>query len=268
MCNQRERLIGYIYNEGDAAELREVKQHLDECAECRTEVGALRNVRDDLLSWDVPPTESVWRPFAVAPVASVAWWRQVPAWTLAAAASVVLIAGFAGGVVAQGFAKESTVVAGAPNAELDALRAEMRTAVGNLDARLVRSAAALPATGGGTDAMTAEITRLRDLNAVLRAEMQTAIGDLDARLVRVSTSAAAPVPAGLREGEGTENHAELIAEIAMLRELNDKLVQLVNGFDAQWEKVWRTVEMNNGAVNDKVRNLEKAVLQIAQSPSK
>lgn len=223
MCNQRERLIGFIYNEGEAAELREVQQHLEECAECRTEVGALRNVREDLLAWDVPPAESVWRPFTPKPAAPVAWWRQAPAWTMAAAASVMLIAGFTGGAVAHSFAQEPTVATTPAN-----------------------SPAQVPV------ALTA--AELAAVENKLRAEFRSAADTLDAKLVRVSGPA-----------QAADNHAALTAEIAMLRDLNAKLVQIVNGFDAQWEKVFRTVETNSIAVNDKVRNLQQAVQQIAQS---
>src|SRR3989337_264551 len=96
MCNQRERLIGFIYGEDSVADRGEVQQHLDTCAECRAEIAALRSVREDLLAWDVPPAESVWKPF-VAPAPIAPWWRQMPAWALATAAGVMLLSGFAGG---------------------------------------------------------------------------------------------------------------------------------------------------------------------------
>lgn len=212
MCNQRERLIGFIYNEGDAAELREVHEHVEGCAECRAEIAALRNVRDDLLAWDVPPSESVWRPFQAAPVAKPVWWRQMPAWAMAAAASVMLVGGFAGGAVAHGLTQETVVASG-------------QTTQADLDAR----------------------------DAKLRDELLRAVRtDLDARIVRASN-------ASLQ----TDDHAKLQAEIAQLRELNAKLVELVNGFDAQWQRVWHTVNMNGDTLGGKVRNLEQVVQAIA-----
>ena len=100
MCNQREKLIGYVYDECEPAERAVVQEHLDTCAECRTEIAALRSVRSDLQSWQVPDTEyvSVWRPFA--PVAAPSWWQQVPRWAMAAAAGVVMMSGAAGGAAA------------------------------------------------------------------------------------------------------------------------------------------------------------------------
>src|SRR5262245_28697108 len=97
MCDERERLIGYVYDECEPAERRAIESHLDECDTCRGEIGALKSVRQDLLAWAVPPHEPVWRPFVSTPV--VPWYRQVPAWAMAAAASVMFLAGAAGGVV-------------------------------------------------------------------------------------------------------------------------------------------------------------------------
>jgi anti-sigma factor RsiW len=97
MCDERERLIGYVYDECDPAERRAIEDHLEDCATCRAEIGGLRNVRQDLLAWDVPPHEAVWRPLVPAPV--MPWYRQVPAWAMAAAAGVMFLVGAAGGVV-------------------------------------------------------------------------------------------------------------------------------------------------------------------------
>jgi anti-sigma factor RsiW len=99
MCNERERLIGYIYDECEPAERRAVDAHLEQCTECRAEVQALRLVRADLLAWEVPGQPQVWRPFPEPVVRP--WWRHVPAWAMTAAAGLVLAAGFAGGVAAR-----------------------------------------------------------------------------------------------------------------------------------------------------------------------
>ncbi len=97
MCDDRERLIGYVYDECDEAERRAIESHLEECRECRAEIGGFRRVRQDLLAWDVPDHDSVWRPFA--PARPVAWWQATPAWAMAAAALAVFAVGAGGGVV-------------------------------------------------------------------------------------------------------------------------------------------------------------------------
>ena len=93
MCDERERLIGFVYDDCDPAEQREIERHVDGCDTCRREIGALRNVRQDLLAWDVPSHEPIWRPLVPAPIVSS--WRQIPVWTLAAAASVMFAVGAA-----------------------------------------------------------------------------------------------------------------------------------------------------------------------------
>jgi anti-sigma factor RsiW len=98
MCDEREPLLAYLYSEGDPEERRRVELHLETCEACRDELAGLRSVREDLLAWEVPDYESVWKPFT--PARPVWSWRDVPAWTMAAAAAVMLALGATGSVVA------------------------------------------------------------------------------------------------------------------------------------------------------------------------
>jgi anti-sigma factor RsiW len=109
MCNEREKLIGYLYDECDSSEREAVRRHLETCAECRAEIASLRSVREDLAAWEVPEHGSVWRPFAPAPTPP--WWQHVPQWALAAAAGIVLVSGAAGGAVTQAFMPYATPAA-------------------------------------------------------------------------------------------------------------------------------------------------------------
>ena len=101
MCEERERLIGYVYDECDAAERREMERHLEGCPTCRREIAGLRGVRQDLLAWSVPEHESVWRPVPAPRVESS--WHALPAWAMAAAAGVMLMVGAAGGAATYAF---------------------------------------------------------------------------------------------------------------------------------------------------------------------
>lgn len=95
MCENRERLIGYVYDECDPAERAEIEAHLESCHTCRREIRGLKGVRQDLLAWDVPANEPIWRPMASPRQESS--WRAVPAWALAAAACATFLVGAAGG---------------------------------------------------------------------------------------------------------------------------------------------------------------------------
>jgi hypothetical protein len=115
MCDARERLIGYVYDDCDAAERRAIEEHLEGCGTCRQEISGLRSVRQDLLAWDVPPHEAIWRPLTSSPL--LPWYRQVPAWAMAAAAGVMFLVGAAGGVVTHALVpheRPATAAAGAP----------------------------------------------------------------------------------------------------------------------------------------------------------
>jgi anti-sigma factor RsiW len=98
MCDEREPLLAYLYGESDPEEQRRVESHLESCEACRDELAGLRSVREDLLAWDVPDHGSVWKPFT--PARPVWSWRDVPAWTMAAAAAVMLALGATGSVAA------------------------------------------------------------------------------------------------------------------------------------------------------------------------
>jgi hypothetical protein len=98
MCDHREQVLDYFYDEASPAGRREAERHIEDCDECRDEIRAFRSVREDLLAWGVPNPPSVWTAFAPAPV--VPWHKQVPAWAMAAAASLMFVVGSAGGFLA------------------------------------------------------------------------------------------------------------------------------------------------------------------------
>src|SRR5262245_48149450 len=120
MCDERERLIGYIYEECDADERRQIETHLKSCAVCQDEIAGLQSVRQDLLAWDVPDHAPVWRPMPAAVTPPIVWWRQTPGWALAVAAAVVLLAGLAGGAATRLMTAPPAQVAGVTSEELSA----------------------------------------------------------------------------------------------------------------------------------------------------
>ena len=96
MCN-KEHLVGYLYDELDAADRVAFETHLAGCTDCRQEIAAMRETRQHLASWAPPQPEFNFHIVrgagpAAAPVARRRF-AFVPQWAPAAAASIVLLAG-------------------------------------------------------------------------------------------------------------------------------------------------------------------------------
>jgi hypothetical protein len=106
MCENRERLIGYVYDECDPAERQLIEEHLQSCHTCRQEIRGLRSVRQDLLAWEVPAGDPIWRPMTAARQQPL--WRAVPTWALAAAACATFMVGAAGGAATYALMPRST----------------------------------------------------------------------------------------------------------------------------------------------------------------
>jgi hypothetical protein len=89
MCD-KELLVGYVYDELEAAERKAFQQHLASCRECRDEAHSLRGTRSHLAAWQVPAGPSL-QPI-VADVSHASRFRLGSRWALAAAAALVLAA--------------------------------------------------------------------------------------------------------------------------------------------------------------------------------
>ena len=233
MCNQRERLIGYVYNEGDASELQEVQRHLDSCAECRTEIAALRSVREDLLAWDVPASESVWRPFTPAPVARP-WFRQVPAWAMAAAATIVMASGFAGGSFAHRFGAEPT--------------------------QATVTSAPAPASAGAS----AELAALDRIIKQLRDELGAMNARVESVANRPAVTRAVDQPAGPDLSASTDLVA-LRARVVQLQEQNAKVIEMLGQFGGRLAADKQTAEVRYGVLLGQLNALQGIVQQLVGS---
>jgi hypothetical protein len=223
MCEDRERLIGYIYDECEAGERQQIEDHLSGCPSCREAVAGLRAVRQDLLAWDVPSHASIWRPVTEARVS----WRAVPAWAMAAAATLMLLSGAAGGahappqlsraanVAAEAAVHPATApvapVATAPvtfsaPASLDLADLERRVAVrlrgelaaemqAEMDARLQRIAAQQTRQTSVSDDVRYMLTLLtNDLNGMKKRQ-----AGIEDSLETVALTGAQPLPVSLRQ---------------------------------------------------------------------
>jgi Putative zinc-finger len=96
MCN-KEQLVGYLYGELDTAERSAFDAHLTTCAACRAEVVDLRETRQHLTTWAPPQPEFNFHIVRSAAPATAPRRRFafVPQWAMAAAASLLVLAGAA-----------------------------------------------------------------------------------------------------------------------------------------------------------------------------
>jgi Putative zinc-finger len=99
LCDDKEQLVAYIYDEIDGISRRRIDDHLRVCPACAADVQGLSGVRRELAQWTPPDAElgftivqSGTPPPVVAP-APRGRWERVPAWAQAAAAVLVLAAG-------------------------------------------------------------------------------------------------------------------------------------------------------------------------------
>ena len=97
MCESKESIVGYLYDDLEANERRSFEAHMAVCGECRDELIALRATREHLALWSPPSRDLGFRvvredavsaPARVLPMRS----RWTAAFGLAAAAVLVLAA--------------------------------------------------------------------------------------------------------------------------------------------------------------------------------
>ena len=96
MCDSKELLVSFLYDELDPAAKRAFDIHLATCAECRDELAELRTTRGQIAAWAPPEPDFGFRIVrgAAAPPPAPRF-RITPAWGLAAAALLVVAAGAA-----------------------------------------------------------------------------------------------------------------------------------------------------------------------------
>jgi anti-sigma factor RsiW len=203
MCDT-ELLLAYLYDELPVSDRHAFDRHLATCANCREEVTGLRGTRTHLTSWAPPEPDLGFQVVRNAtPVASSPrWWRAAPAWSLAAAALLVVAVSAAianvevkvgadGVVVSTGWNRAApagavpVLAAGASISELG--RVEGRLA--ELEGRLAARQAATLTPVSITRMSDAEIVRLVG-QAVTDSELRQQ-GVLARQILQVSRDSAA-----------------------------------------------------------------------------
>jgi anti-sigma factor RsiW len=97
-CDDKQRLVSYLYGESSPEEAAAVESHLAACTACAAEFGGLQDVRGQLAGWRAPDVDlgfTVTRAAIATPPAPVRRSWVLPAWAQAAAAVLVLSAGAA-----------------------------------------------------------------------------------------------------------------------------------------------------------------------------
>lgn len=92
MCNH-EHLVGYLYDDLAAPERAAFEAHVAGCPACRGELAGLRQARQHLASWAPPDPALDFRVIRGAPEPARRPLPFIPAWALAAAASVLVVSG-------------------------------------------------------------------------------------------------------------------------------------------------------------------------------
>ena len=222
-CDDKQRLIGYLYGELDDAERANIDAHLATCAACAAEVGDLRAVRVDLAAWQPPDAELGFRivrePEAAAPERR--WW-QVPAWAPLAAAAGLLLAlaasveveyGNGAVVIRSGWMKSAPVSA---------------VADARATAPAARPVSATQARAGMSEADVR--AALASLESRLRAEMA------NVRTTSAPVSAPAETSGPAVDRAGLVRHVEELidaSERRQQRELAYRLAQAMQDVDTQ-----------------------------------
>jgi anti-sigma factor RsiW len=95
MCDSKELLVGYLYDELDPTTRRTFEAHAATCADCRHEVAELRATRGQIAMWTPPEPDLGFRVIRGAAAPPPVRFRVAPAWGLAAAALLVMAVGAA-----------------------------------------------------------------------------------------------------------------------------------------------------------------------------
>lgn len=219
-CDDKERLVAYLYDEASERERAEVEAHLASCLACAVEVDELRAVRADLSAWQPPDSDFGFRIVREPVTTSRRWW-QVPAWAPLAMAAGLLLAMAASVRVEYG---NGTIV----------VRTGWAT-TGAQPTNLARGQSAPAALGAQPAGQTAS-------GAMSEADVRAALAALESRLrAEMATVRTTSAPVLATSGAGLDR-ATLVkqveglieaSELRQQRELAFRLAQAMQDVDTQ-----------------------------------
>ncbi len=215
MCDSKELLIDYLYNDLDASGRRTLDAHLKTCAECRGELAGLRSTRAHLASWTPPePDFSFQIVRSRAAPAGMGSFRVSPAWGLAAAAVLVIAVAAAVANVEVRHGNDGLIVRTGWNRSASV---EPDETVGATAAASASTASALTASAPTASAPTASApTRPAPLDESVK--WQAAADGLDRRLRELEAIARTQRPA-------VQNASTSVSDVEVLRRVREMLGQ-------------------------------------------
>src|SRR5438045_1328903 len=95
MCDSKELLISFLYDEIDLPAKQAFQKHLSTCVECRDELAALGATRAQVALWTPPDADLGFRIVRETHSPTRRWFQLSPAWGLAAAAMLLVAIGAA-----------------------------------------------------------------------------------------------------------------------------------------------------------------------------
>ena len=237
MCDNKELLVGYLYDDVTTEERRTFEAHLASCAACQNEVAALRSTREHLASWSPPAAELGFRivrqaaepPPKVVPFRS----RWMPAFGLAAAAVLVLAAASAlanievrydndGFVMRTGWARSEAPAPTVAPAESSApvpVNANMHGVVDTIEQRLraLEAAVSAPATNVARISDTEILRQVREIVREAESRQNVAVAQ---RLLQVMEDFQRERRAdvAMLQQDSAQYHGVTQAELLRLRE--------------------------------------------------
>ena len=248
MCESKESIVGYLYDDLEAGERRSFEAHMAVCGDCRDELMALRATREHLALWSPPSRDLGFRvvredavpaPARVLPMRS----RWSTGFGLAAAAVLVLATATAianleirydanGLVVRTGWSRPSSEVAGAtaPTGTMAPVAGNTNDDMAQLKLRLTQleramarpSAGALQVASGPRLSDTEILQRVRAIVEEAESRQQTDISKKLAQVVRDFDHQRQADLASIQQGLGTYQgmtNAEIATQRDMLNQL-------------------------------------------------
>ncbi|MDQ3488220.1 MAG: zf-HC2 domain-containing protein [Acidobacteriota bacterium] len=222
MCESKELIVGFLYDELTSGERKELQAHLAACSECSVELEGLRSTRTHLALWSPPLPDLGFRVISGSSAPAPALPRRTrlaPIFAFAAAAVVVLAAAAAIANVEIRYGSEGLLV---------------RTGWAG-QSPLAPAQAQGNASGG----------EVRNVNAPAPATDAAALAELDRRLRTIEVSMTRESSVQLASSQARMSDAELLRQVRQM--LSDAQSRQKTAFAHQILQVVRDVQQQHAS---------------------